>query len=161
MPVPLPQLHDGQLSPSNTAAQRLRYSRRNDRACLDDGQRVLPADIRLCNGKAHHGAQRASYDRTAPTQTFIHNQPSLGYSLTVHDPQGCWPGSGPAFTFVGAGGAAARWASGFLTDVSFENIGFDSWDRQFLFGGTSLQGVAYSKFNNLYGTISVCGLMTS
>ena len=36
--------------------------------------------------------------------------------------------------------------------MSFENLGFDSWDREFLFGGTNLQGVSYSKFNNLYGT---------
>jgi hypothetical protein len=90
---------------------------------------------------------------TLPIQTFFNNQPSLGYSLSggtvLH---GSGSGSGPAFQFVGAGGPGTTWAAGFLTNVSFENLGFDSWDRQFLFGGTNVQGVSYSKFNNLYGT---------
>ena len=90
---------------------------------------------------------------TAPTQTFVYNQPSLGYSLTGGTIlRGTGSGSGPAFTFVGAGGPAATWAKGFLTGVSFEDIGFNNWDREFLFGGTSAQGISYSKFNNLYGT---------
>jgi hypothetical protein len=90
---------------------------------------------------------------TEPTQTFVYNQPSLGYSLTGGTIlQGTGSGSGPAFTFVGAGGPAATWAKGFLTGVSFEDIGFNNWDREFLFGGTSAQGISYSKFNNLYGT---------
>jgi hypothetical protein len=88
-----------------------------------------------------------------PVQTFNTPQPSLGYSLTGGTIlKGSGTGSGPAFTYVGPGGAAATWASGFLTGVSFENLGFDGWDREFLFGGTSRQGVSYSKFNNLYGT---------
>lgn len=88
-----------------------------------------------------------------PTQTFSRNQPSLGYTLTGGTIlEGSGPGSGPAFTFVGPGGAPTTWANGFLTNVSFENLGFDNWDREFLFGGTNLQGVSYSKFNNLYGT---------
>jgi len=88
-----------------------------------------------------------------PQQTFTASQPSLGYKLTGGTIlKGSGAGSGPAFTYVGPGGAATTWASGFLSNVSFENIGFDSWDRQFLFGATSRQGVAYSQFNNLYGT---------
>ncbi len=88
-----------------------------------------------------------------PTQTFSANQPSLGYSLTGGTIlRGSGAASGPAFTFAGHGGAPATWANGFLTNVSFENLGFDNWDREFLFGGTNLQGVSYSKFNNLYGT---------
>jgi hypothetical protein len=88
-----------------------------------------------------------------PTQTFSSAQPSLGYTLTGGTIlEGSGAGSGPAFTFVGPGGAPATWANGFLTNVSFENLGFDNWDREFLFGGTNLQGVSYSKFNNLYGT---------
>lgn len=90
---------------------------------------------------------------TPPTQTFNSAQPSLGYTLTGGTIlEGSGAGSGPAFTFVGSGGAPATWANGFLSNVSFENLGFDSWDREFLFGGTNLQGVAYSEFNNLYGT---------
>jgi hypothetical protein len=145
-----------QLSPSNTAAANVSaylaaattaLASTMGNVCLPGGTFAF-ATVRLTT--AHSGLHTIG---TAPTQTFIHNQPSLGYSLTGGTIlKGAGPGSGPAFTFVGAGGAAARWASGFLTDVSFENIGFDSWDRQFLFGGTSLQGVAYSKFNHLYGT---------
>ncbi len=90
---------------------------------------------------------------TLPVQTFNSIQPSLGYTLTGGTIlQGGGAGSGPAFTFVGAGGAPGVWAGGFLSNVSFENIGFDNWDREFLFGGTNLQGVTYSKFNNLFGT---------
>jgi hypothetical protein len=88
-----------------------------------------------------------------PTQTFNSVQPSLGYTLTGGTIlEGSGAGSGPAFTYVGPGGPAATWANGFLSNVSFENLGFDNWDREFLFGGTSLQGVSYSQFNNLYGT---------
>ena len=90
---------------------------------------------------------------TLPVQTFQNNQPSLGYTLTGGTIlRGSGSGSGAAFQFVGAGGPAASWAAGFLTNVSFENLGFDSWDRAFLFGGTNVQGVSYSKFNNLFGT---------
>jgi hypothetical protein len=88
-----------------------------------------------------------------PTQSFSENQPSLGYTLTGGTIlEGSGPGSGPAFIFAGPGGAPTTWANGFLTNVSFENLGFDNWDREFLFGGNNLQGVSYSKFNNLYGT---------
>lgn len=88
-----------------------------------------------------------------PVQTFSQNQPSLGYTLTGGTIlEGGGPGSGAAFTFVGAGGTPQTWANGFLTNVSFENLGFDNWDRAFLFGGTDVQGVTYSKFNNLYVT---------
>jgi hypothetical protein len=90
---------------------------------------------------------------TTPHQVFQHNQPSLGYALSGGTIlKGSGPGSGPAFKFVGAGGAASTWATGFLSDISFEDIGFDQWDREFQFGGTSAQGVAYSKFDNLWGT---------
>lgn len=90
---------------------------------------------------------------TPPIQTFSTNQPALAYTLTGGTIlEGSGTGSGPAFTFVGPGGAPASWANGFLANISFENIGFDNWDREFLFGGTNLQGVSFSKFNNLYGT---------
>ncbi len=88
-----------------------------------------------------------------PIQSFSQNQPSLGYTLSGGTIlQGGGPGSGPAFTFVGAGGPPSTWANGFLTNVSFENLGFDNWDRALLFGGTDLQGVSYSRFNNLFAT---------
>lgn len=90
---------------------------------------------------------------TLPVQTFQNNQPSLGYTLSGGTVlQGSGAGSGATFQFVGAGGPAASWAAGFLTNVSFENLGFDSWDRALLFGATNVQGVSYSKFNNLYVT---------
>jgi len=88
-----------------------------------------------------------------PTQAFSSAQPSLGYTLTGGSIlEGSGAGSGAAFTFVGQGGTPATWANGLLANVSFENLGFDNWDREFLFGGTNLQGVSNSKFNNLYGT---------
>jgi hypothetical protein len=115
--------------------------------CLPPG--VFPfATVTLT--QAHAGLHTIG---TAPTQKFLYNQPSLGYTLgggTIL--AGSGGGSGAAFRYVGPGGSANTWATGFLTGVSFENIGFDNWDRQFLFGGTNLQGVSYSKFDNLYGT---------
>jgi hypothetical protein len=90
---------------------------------------------------------------TQPIQNFDTNQPALGYTLTGGTIlEGSGAGSGPAFTFIGLGGAPATWAKGFLANVSFENLGFDNWDREFLFGATSLQGVSFSQFSNLYGT---------
>jgi hypothetical protein len=115
--------------------------------CLPPG--VLPfATVTLT--QAFNGVHTIG---TPPAQNFTSVQPSLGYTLaggTIL--QGSGAGSGPAFTFVGAGGAPATWANGFLSNVSFENMGFNNWDREFLFGGTNLQGVAYSRFDNLYGT---------
>jgi hypothetical protein len=88
-----------------------------------------------------------------PTRTFSSVQPALAYTLTGGTIlKGSGVGSGPAFTYVGPGGASGNWANGFLANVSFENLGFDNWDREFLFGGTNLQGVTFSKFDNLYGT---------
>jgi hypothetical protein len=90
---------------------------------------------------------------TPPIQSFSTNQPSLGYTLTGGTIlEGKGAGSGPAFTFVGSGGSSTTWASGFLSNVSFQNIGFDNWDRALLFGGTNLQGVTFSDFDNLYAT---------
>ncbi len=90
---------------------------------------------------------------TPPIQAFVNNQPSLGYTLSGGTIlQGSGSGSGAAFQFVGAGGPGASWAVGFLTGVSFENLGFDNWDRVMLFGGTNVQGASYSKFNNLFAT---------
>jgi hypothetical protein len=145
-----------QLSPSNTAAANVAaylsaattaLASTMGNVCLPPG--TFPfSTVKLT--QAYSGLHTIG---TEPTQTFIHNQPSLGYRLTGGTIlRGTGPGSGPVFTFVGAGGPAATWATGFLTGVSFENIGFDNWDRQFLFGGTNLQGISYSKFNNLYGT---------
>ncbi len=145
-----------QLSPSNTAAANVAayLSAATTAIASTMGNLCLPpgtfpfATVKLT--RAYSGLHTIG---TGPTQTFIHNQPSLGYTLTGGTVlQGTGPGSGPAFSFVGAGGPASIWAAGFLTGISFENIGFDRWDRQFLFGGTTLQGVSYSKFNNLYGT---------
>ena len=115
--------------------------------CLPPG--ILPfATVRLT--QAFSGVHTIG---ALPIQTFDTNQPALGYTLTGGTIlKGSGAGSGPAFTFVGAGGAPATWAHGFLANVSFENLGFDSWDREFLFGGTSLQGVSFSEFSNLYGT---------
>jgi hypothetical protein len=115
--------------------------------CLPPG--ILPfATIRLT--QAFSGVHTIG---ALPRQTFDTNQPALGYTLTGGTIlKGSGAGSGPAFTFIGPGGAPATWANGFLANVSFENLGFDNWDREFLFGGTNLQGVSFSEFSNLYGT---------
>ncbi len=144
------------MSTTNTAAQnvaayttaaRIALSATFGNVCLPPG--ILPfATVRLT--QTFSGVHTIG---ALPTQTFSTNQPSLGYSLTGGTIlRGSGVGSGPAFTFVGPGGAPTTWANGFLTNVSFENLGFDNWDREFLFGGTNVQGVSYSKFNNLYGT---------
>lgn len=144
------------MTPSNTAAQnvaafvsaaQIALKSTFGNVCIPPG--ILPfATVTLT--QAYSGLHTIG---TLPVQTFQNNQPSLGYTLTGGTVlRGSGSGSGAAFQFVGAGGPGARWASGFLTGVSFENLGFDNWDRALLFGGTDVQGVSYSKFNNLFGT---------
>ncbi len=144
------------MSTTNTAAQnvaayttavRIALKATFGNVCLPPG--ILPfATVNLT--QAFNGVHTIG---ALPTQTFVSAQPSLGYTLTGGTIlRGSGAGSGPAFAYVGPGGAPATWANGFLTNVSFQNLGFDNWDREFLFGGTNLQGVSYSQFSNLYGT---------
>ena len=144
------------MSATNTAAQNVTAYKSAALIALNStsGNVCLPAGIlpfaTVVLTQAFSGVHTIG---ALPIQTFHSAQPSLGYTLTGGTIlEGSGPGSGPAFTYAGPGGAPATWANGFLTNVSFENLGFDNWDRAFLFGGTSLQGVSYSKFNNLYGT---------